>query len=145
MLSRTLFDSSYSGLDQLRREMERLIGRFSPGSYRPHQTSVFPLVNLSEDKDNYYVNAELPGLDAEDLDITVNGSNISISGQRKITSAGNDVKYHRREREAGKFSRIIGFPGEIDANKVDASLADGVLTVRVAKAEIAKPKKVSVK
>lgn len=145
MLTGNLFDSSYSGLDQMRREMERLIGRFSTGSYRPYQTGVFPLVNLSEDKDNYYVNAELPGLDAEDLDITVTGNNLSISGERKIPSAGNDVKYHRREREAGKFSRMIGLPGEIDADKVDASLADGILTVRVAKAEIAKPKKISVK
>ena len=151
MMTRRLFDSPFRGtrssfleLDQMRREMDRLFDRFAPDSYRSLRAGVFPLINLTEDKDNYYVRAELPGLAANELEITATGNNLSISGERKISSAGGHVKYHRREREAGKFSRIIGMPGEIDADKIDTKLVDGILTVRVPKAEAAKPKQITI-
>ncbi len=70
--------------------------------------------------------------------------NISISGARKIAPEEEGTKYHRKEREAGKFSRAIGLPGDIDPNKVEAKLADGILTVVVSKAEAAKPKQITV-
>lgn len=64
----------------------------------------FPLTNLSEDKDNYYVRAELPGVKGDELDIQVTGKNLAISGERKIASEEDGARYHRREREAGTFS-----------------------------------------
>ena len=152
MITRRLFNSPYRGaispsleLDQMRREMDHLFHRFGTGQYRPLRAGVFPLINLTEDKDNYFVRAEIPGLIAEDLEITSTGTNLTLSGERKIPPAGDNVKYHRREREAGKFSRVIGMPGEIDADKVDAKLVDGILTVRVPKAEAAKPKQIIIK
>jgi HSP20 family protein len=105
---------------------------------------VFPLVNLTEDKDGYYVRAELPGVKADELDIHVTANNLSISGERKIAAETEDAKYHRREREAGTFSRMIGLPGEVDTDKVDANLANGILTISIPKAEIAKPKQITV-
>jgi HSP20 family protein len=105
---------------------------------------VFPLINLTEDKDNYYVRAELPGVKGEELDIQVTGKNLAISGERKIAAEGEGAKYHRREREAGTFSRMIGLPGDIDSNKVEAKLENGILSIVVSKAEIAKPKQISV-
>jgi HSP20 family protein len=69
---------------------------------------------------------------------------LTISGERKIPSEGDNVKYHRREREAGKFSRVIGLPGEIDADGVDARVENGVLMVKIAKSEAAKPKQITV-
>ena len=148
---RRLYDSPFWGrrgpffeLNQMRREMDSLFDRFGAGRYRPLRAGVFPLINLSEDKDNYYVRAELPGLAANELEITATGNNLSISGERKIPSSGDNVKYHRREREAGKFSRVIGMPGEIDTDRIDAKLVDGILTVRVPKAEAAKPKQISI-
>jgi HSP20 family protein len=104
---------------------------------------VFPLINLTEDKDNYYVRAELPGVKGDELDIQVTGNNLAISGERKI-AAQEDARYHRREREAGKFSRIIALPGEVDTDKVEARLENGILSIVVSKAEIAKPKQISV-
>ena len=152
MITRRLFDlpfwttrNPFLALDRMKREMDLMFDQFSTGPYWPLRAGVFPLINLTEDKDNYYVKAELPGLAANDLEITATGNNLSISGERKIPSAGNNVKYHRREREAGKFSRIIGLPGEVDANKVDAKMVDGILAVRVPKAEAAKPKQITVK
>jgi HSP20 family protein len=105
---------------------------------------VFPLINLSEDRENYYVRAELPGVKGEELDIQVTGNNLAISGERKIAAKEEGARYHRREREAGTFSRMIGLPGDIDADKVDAKLENGVLSIVVSKAEIAKPKQISV-
>jgi HSP20 family protein len=105
---------------------------------------VFPLINLTEDKDKYYVRAELPGVKGDELDIQVTSNNLTVSGERKIAEEKEGARYHRREREAGSFSRIIGLPGDINPDKVDAKLANGILTVTVAKAEAAKPKQITV-
>lgn len=129
-------------LNQVRREWGRLFDRLATNPSHPPQAGVFPLINLTEDKDNYYVRAELPGFSGDELEITTTVKNLSISGERKIPSAGDNVKYHRREREAGKFSRIIGMPVEINTDKINAKLMDGILTVRVPKAEAAKPKQI---
>jgi HSP20 family protein len=106
---------------------------------------VFPLINLTEDKANYYVRAELPGVKGEELDIQVTDRNLAISGERKIAAEVEGARYHRREREAGTFSRMIGLPGEVDSNSVEANLEDGILSIIVPKAEIAKPKQITVK
>jgi HSP20 family protein len=105
---------------------------------------VFPAINLTEDADNYYVRAELPGIKADALDIQTVGRNLTLSGERTIASEGEHVRYHRREREAGKFSRIIGLPGDINTDKVDAKLVNGLLTVTIAKADAAKPKQITI-
>jgi len=135
----------FSDVERMSRQMERLtqglMGR--PGlGWRP--ASVFPAINLTEDADYYYVRAELPGFKADAIDIQAIGRNLTIAGERTIASEGGHVRYHRRERDAGKFSRIIGLPGDIDTDKVDAKLANGMLTVTVAKAETAKPKQITI-
>jgi HSP20 family protein len=135
----------FDELDRMRREMdlitENLTRRFvgAPGA------GVFPLMNLTEHQDNYYVRAELPGIKADELDITVTGNTLSISGERKIPAEDEKAQYHRREREAGRFSRIISLPAVVDGGKVEAHCVDGILTVVLPKAEAAKPKQISVK
>jgi HSP20 family protein len=99
---------------------------------------------LTEDADNYYVRAELPGVKADELDIQVTANNLSISGERKIEAEEEGAKYHRRERDAGRFSRSLQLPGEIDSEKVEAKLEDGIVTVVISKADVAKPKQISV-
>jgi HSP20 family protein len=103
------------------------------------------LINLTEDKDSCFIRAELPGVKADELDIQATGNNIAISGERKIASETENARYHRREREAGTFSRMIGLPGDIDADRVEAKLENGILTVVIPKAEAAKPKQISVR
>jgi HSP20 family protein len=103
------------------------------------------LTNITEDGGNFYVRAELPGIKSNELDIQVTSKGISISGERKIPEEGKNVKYHRREREAGKFSRLINLSGDVDVNKVDAGLKNGILTVTIRKAEAAKPRQITVK
>jgi HSP20 family protein len=141
------FRSPFNQLDYLRREMDRLSDIMNRGTpFRAYEsTGVFPAVNLTEDASNYYVRAELPGIKADSFDIQAVGKTLTISGERKISSEGENVRYHRREREAGKFSRAITLPGEIDIDKIEAKMTNGLLTIRVPRAEAAKPKQISVK
>ena len=128
---------------QMRRQMDRLF-EDAKAPYQRAQAGVFPLINLTEDKNKYYIRAELPGVKAGDLDIQATASNLAITGERKIAAEDQEVRYHRREREAGKFSRMIGLPGEINPDKVEAKLENGILTIVVSKAEAAKPKQITV-
>jgi HSP20 family protein len=130
--------------DELHRVRQQLEQMFEGAPYQREGAGVFPLMNLTEDKENYYVRAELPGVKGDDLDIQVTGKNLAISGERKIAAEKEGARYHRREREAGTFSRMIGLPGEVDTDKVEANLANGILSIVVSKAEIAKPKQISV-
>ena len=136
-----------SPLEELYRMRHQLDQMFedSRTPYERAGAGVFPLTNLSEDKDNYYVRAELPGVKADELDIQVTANNIAISGERKIAAQEEGARYHRREREAGTFSRMIGLPGDVNTEKVEAKLVDGILTVIVPKAEAAKPKQISIR
>lgn len=132
--------SPFEELEQMKAQMNRLAQGFTGRN----RAGVFPLINVTEDKDNYFVRAELPGLNTDDLDISVTGSSVAISGERKIPGENKEAKYHRREREAGKFSRIVSLPNQINGEKVDAKLVDGVLTIVLPKAESAKPRQISV-
>jgi len=130
--------------DELHRMRQQLEQMFDDTPNQRASAGVYPLINLTEDKDKYYVRAELPGVKGDELDIQVTGNNLAISGERKIAAEDEDARYHRREREAGTFSRMIGLPGDVDAEKVEAHLANGILSIVVSKAEIAKPKQISV-
>lgn len=135
----------FEELDRIRRQMDWLTGDFSRGLFREPSAGVFPLMNVTEDKDSYYVRAELPGIKADALDISVTGETLSISGERKLLIEDEKAQYHRRERESGSFSRIISLPSQVDTGKVEADSKDGVLTVVLPKAEAAKPKQIAVK
>jgi HSP20 family protein len=151
MIYRQFFNWPNQGLrrtfDDLERLRQRIDRAFAEAGQRPAPApgaGVFPLVNVTENKECYFVRAELPGISSEDLDIQVTAKNLTISGERKIAGEQEGATYHRREREAGKFSRILSLPADIDTEKVDAKLTDGILTVTVPKAEKAKPRQISV-
>ncbi len=138
------FGQTFDEFDRMRRQLDLLTGNLM-GRPATRSAGVFPLLNLTEDKDHYYIRAELPGVKAENLEIQSTGTTISISGERKIPVENKNAKYHRREREAGKFSRVINLGKEINADKVEAGLANGILKVVLPKAEKAKPKQITVK
>lgn len=152
MIARRLFGypemerrNPFAELERMARQMSWMTGSMlDRPDLRFVSARVFPSLNVTEDQDRYFVRAELPGIGTGDLDLQINGRNLSISGERKIQSENENAKYHRREREAGKFSRVIGLPGDIDPEKVEARMVNGVLTVAIAKAEAAKPKQITV-
>lgn len=135
--------SSFEELERMRQQMERLY-EDARAPFQPSHAGVFPLINLTEDVNNYYIRAELPGVKADELDIQVTSNNLAISGERKLEYEEEGARYHRRERDAGRFSRSLGLPGEVDSDKVEAKLENGILTVVVSKAEVARPKQITV-
>jgi HSP20 family protein len=136
-------------LAQLRDEMDRLASDFfGPQSGRlPARWSWtaqgFPALNVWEDGEVLYAEAEVPGMKSEDLDVSVVGSDLTIRGRRG-GEAHEGAAYHRQERGTGEFNRVLRLPVEVDAGKVEASLTDGVLLIKLPKAESAKPKKIKV-
>ncbi|UCG12564.1 MAG: Hsp20/alpha crystallin family protein [Deltaproteobacteria bacterium] len=135
----------FAEADRLRREMDKLLDTFTGRKGAVSSTGVFPALNVSEDQGNLYVRAELPGVAPGEIEITTQENNLIIKGERKIAAEGEKVSYHRREREAGTFRRIISLPTRVDADKVTAACRNGVLTVTLPKAAEAKPRQVEVK
>lgn len=138
----------FNPVNQFREELDRLVtGAFStPGvatAARMVTGRSFPAVNVWETADSYFVEAEVPGLKAENLDITVVGDELTLKGER---AADEQLKatYHRRERGVGSFVRAIKLPGEVKADAVEAALHDGILLLTLPKVEAVKPRKIQV-
>jgi HSP20 family protein len=143
--SRPGFESTLNNFDQLRREMLRLFdGQSSPQS-GPAGAGVFPPLNITQDEDNFYLRAEVPGVKADELSITAVKNRLSISGRREIPKEHERVSYHRRERAEGSFNRIVTLPVELDAERIEARYVDGILALTLPKAEEAKPRQIVVK
>ena len=128
---------------QMRRDMESLLERLTGVTGDETMPGVFPPMNVSEDRDHYYVRALIPGVDAAKLDVSVVHQTITVSGTRESTQE-QGVSYHRRERAEGGFSRSVTLPAAFDGARVDAKYVDGVLTLTVPKHEAAKPRRVTV-
>jgi len=137
--------SPFEELELMRRQMDQLVEGLRGGLAREGTAGVLPLMNVTEDADHYYVRAELPGIKTDELDISVTGTSLSLAGERTIPAEDATARYHRREREAGTFNRVISLPTQIDPAKVEARSSDGILTVVLPKAEEAKPKKIAIK
>jgi len=130
-------------MNRLRDEMERVFGRY--GQQLAQGAPVFPPLNIWEDADHLYVEAELPGWELEDLEIYVSaGNELSISGQRNQPEL-KEGAWHRQERSFGKFRRTFELPSDVDSDKVTATFKNGVLTIEMAKSEEVKPRKIEVK
>lgn len=132
--------------DDLRREMNRLFFDFE--SARPalerEAGSHWPRVSLDDTGDNLLLRAEVPGVAEKDLELQVEESTVSLRGERKeAVPEGHSV--HRKERADFRFSRSFQLPTKVAADKVEAQLKNGVLTVTLPKAEAAKPRKISVR
>lgn len=136
--------SSFDEMELLKKNMDRLFNLPAAEYQAGQSVGVFPLINLTETTIGYHVRAELPGIKSNELEIQATAKSISIAGERKIEPENENVKYHRREREGGKFSRIITLPGEIDADKVEAKLVNGVLELIISKAELSRPKQIKI-
>ena len=134
----------FQELEHLQRRMGRLFeDTFAPGTSL-WRSGVYPLVNISEDHDYLYVRAELPGINPQELEITVHEGNLILRGERKIPAEEKQVNFHRRERESGYFRRVVSLPTAVNPDKVDAAYKDGILTVKLAKPEEIKPRVIKV-
>ena len=133
------------GLTRLQEELDRFFGKpsYDLGLIGPN---VFPPINVFTNDDGLVVQAEVPGAKPEQLHVQVERGRLTVSGERTFESEDDtQVSYHRRERRAGRFSRTIQLPNDLDPESVKAELRDGLLTIRVAKLESAKPRQIEVK
>lgn len=105
---------------------------------------VFPPVNVFQDADGFLVRVEVPGVPPDKLGIETHGQTLTISGERD-TNRAEGASYHRREREAGKFSRTLSLPANVDVPNAQASYKHGVLTLRVPLKAAARPRQIEVK
>jgi HSP20 family protein len=104
-----------------------------------------PMVDITEDKNEYLIKADLPEVKREDLHVTVENGVLTVTGERKFEKEEKDKKYHRIERAYGSFVRSFSVPDDADDSKVSAQFKDGVLTVHLTKSEKARPKSIEVK
>jgi len=139
-------------LGELREELDRL---WAPLTAAPplhgwgsaERSSRFPALNLSETEDSLIVEAEIPGISSEQVEVTVHGDELQISGSRPHRQApaeGETAVWHRQERGTGSFERSLSLPVSVDSTLVEAHLANGVLRVTCPKAAAAKPQKIRV-
>jgi HSP20 family protein len=141
--SRPAFENPFAEFDQLRREMQRVFDAVASGDSM--SAGVFPPMNVTQDDNNFYVRAEVPGINAKDLSISALHNRVSISGKRVIPQENERVSYHRKERAEGEFSRTVTLPGEVVTDRVVAGYSDGILTLTLPKAEEAKPRQIAVR
>jgi HSP20 family protein len=139
--------SPFRQLSSLRDEIDRLFE--APLSSltelsQPFSGGWVPALDLYEDKDNYVVKMELPGMSKEGIDISLHDGVLSVSGERKDEQKHEDGETYRSERFFGRFQRSITLPASVDGSKVNASYQDGILTITLPKAEEAKPKQITI-
>jgi len=136
----------WNQLQHMQHEMNRLFDRWTgEGARALGLASAQPAVNMWEEDDHLYVEAELPGLDQTRLEILVTGGNqLTLKGERKAKAPDKAVA-HRQERGFGSFSRMLTLPVVVDPDKVEARLENGVLHIKLAKHDAVKPRKIIVK
>lgn len=133
------------GWDEMAR-MHRDVARLMHGFDADRRFApAFPAVNAWTNEDEEIVSAELPGVSPEDIEITVVDDVLTLSGERKALAPGEDGEYRRREWAEGKFSRSIQLAFTVDSEQVTAEYKDGILTIKLPRAETDKPRKIAVK
>ena len=125
--------------EELDRFFEDYLGRREAG-----ELVWVPAVNLEETDDKFVLHVELPGLNKEDIKVSVTENTVSVYGERKWEKAEESATLHRAEFFTGRFRRTITLPAEIDTSKVRASYKDGVLTVELPKSERSKPREIEI-
>ena len=130
----------------LRREMDQLFRDFFGNGWSSDrdESAAFPVLNIWEDGQNVFVEAEMAGVKIEQVEISVTGDQLTLRGERK-SEEKEGVACHRRERVFGAFSRVARLPAPIEAGRVEATLRNGVLTITLPKSEHAKPRRIEVK
>ncbi len=129
-------------LTDLREEIDRLFE--APLSRGSELLGWTPAFDVYEEKDNFVVKAELPGLKKEDISVSLHEGNLIISGERKSETKNEGTEVHRAERYFGKFQRVVALPAQVTASSVKAEYKDGILTVTLPKSEEAKPRQIDV-
>jgi HSP20 family protein len=107
-------------------------------------TEWIPRIDIKEDETQYIVTADIPGVDLKDVTVTMENGTLCIKGERKSEKEEKKKNYHRRECMMGSFERSFRMPDSADSSMVSAKGKNGVLTIRIGKKEVAKPKAIKI-
>lgn len=130
----------------IQNEINRLFGRtYAGGETTGTAGAWMPPLDIYETKDKFVVTVELPGIEASDVDVSVEDSTLTVRGERTFYQGVDEDSFHRVERRYGAFARSLALPQTANAEDIEASFDRGVLTIEVPKADEAKPKKISIK
>jgi HSP20 family protein len=130
-------------MDRLQREMNRLFEDYSPQRLRSAPS--YPALNAWSNEEGLLVTAEVPGVSPQDIEVSVVGETLTLSGRRTLDDLKEGARYHRQERGYGKFSRTLQLPFPVTVEKIEAKFKNGVLSVSLPRAEEDKPRKIAVK
>jgi HSP20 family protein len=141
------FNKRHRGdLARLHGEMDDLFGGFFRGFDGPFAGyKAWPAIDVAEEEDAIIVRAEVPGCKADDIDISVHGNMLTISGEKKLSEEKKEKGYYHVESSYGSFRRELTLPTDVDQSKIDATCKNGVLSINLPKAEKAKTIKVKIK
>ena len=131
----------------LRDEVNRLFDDFFTGGFltTPAKTQWVPALDVSETDTQVIVKAEVPGMDAKDIDVSLTGDTLTIKGEKKEESSTQEQNYYRMERRYGSFQRVLSLPASVDPAKVTAEYKNGVLSIKMERKEHAKARNIQVK
>lgn len=138
----TMYVSPYRRLASLREAMDRALQE-SLTEKAPSEREMPLAIDVIADAEAFTIQAFVPGLDADDLSIEILNNTLSIRGEFKSISDG-DAKYMTCELPSGRFSRVVSFPIDVDASKAEANIKNGILSLRIPKAESLRPKAIKV-
>ncbi|MEK7994978.1 MAG: Hsp20/alpha crystallin family protein [Planctomycetota bacterium] len=135
-----------NGLARLHTEMDDLFDSFFRGLDRPFAGyKAWPAIDVAEEDEAILIRAEVPGCKADDIEISVHGNTLTISGEKKFEEEKKEKGYYHVESTYGSFRRELNLPADVDAGKIDAVCKDGVLSITLPKAATAKAVRVKVK
>ncbi|MBW1992589.1 MAG: Hsp20/alpha crystallin family protein [Deltaproteobacteria bacterium] len=135
-------------VSRLRREIDRLWEDFfgpTRRAFEPLVEAWVPAIDVSESGDKVTIKAEIPGIEAKDIEISMAGDTLTIKGEKKAEKEEKGESFHLVERSYGAFSRSIRLPAAVDADKIEATYKNGVLTITCPKKEEVKPKAIEIK
>lgn len=144
----------WNPLRELEDFQSRILSAFNPalarrgngsGNEALTMSEWYPLVDIAEDDKEYVFTTEIPEVEKEDVKVTLENGVLTITGERRFEDGEKNLRYHRLERSYGSFARSFVVPKDGDASKVNAEFKGGLLKIRVAKSEAAKPKQIEVK
>jgi len=136
----------FRDLMSIQNELNRLFGRTYGGESGGSSTGAWvPPLDIYETEDKYVITVELPGVEPESVDVSVEDQTLTVKGERSFYREVPDEAFHRVERHYGAFARSLTLPQSADVEKIGASFDKGVLTIEVPKAEQVKPRKIEVK
>ena len=134
----------FSGFDSARDGMSRVFNDVLSGMERPEADSFAPPVDIIEREDSLLILADLPGVDQESIDVSIDGRTLSLAGDRRVATGTTEGRTFRTERRHGRLERSFTLPANVESGRITAEYTDGVLRVTVPKSPESRPRKIEV-